>query len=44
MGYLGSMAVGAISNMVGWGQLGVKAYKNWDFKNEEIDSFIDESK
>ena len=44
LGYLGSMAVAAISNLVGWGQLGVKVYKNWDFKNEEIDSFIDESK
>ena len=44
LGCLGSMAVTAISNIVRWGQLGVKVYKNWDFKNEEIDSFIDESK
>ena len=44
VGYLGSIAVGTISNIVGLGQLGVNVYKNWDFKNEEIDSFIDESK
>ena len=44
IGSMGAGAGGLISDAVGWTKEGINAYKNSDFKNEEINSFLDESK
>lgn len=44
VGYLGAAAGSAISQVVGWSQEGINAYKNSFFKNEDVNSFLDESK
>lgn len=43
LGYLGAMGASAISSIVGWTKLGINAYKNSSFKNDDISKYIDES-
>lgn len=40
---VGASAGSLISNAVGWSQEGYNAYKNSYFKNEEVNSFLDET-
>lgn len=44
IGYAGAGIGCLISEAVGWSQVGINAYKNSYFKNEEINSFLDETK
>ena len=44
IGYVGAGAGSLISEAVGWTKEGINAYKNSYFKNDEINSFLDESK
>ena len=44
IGYVGAGVGSLISEAVGWSQEGINAYKNSYFKNEEINSFLDETK
>lgn len=44
IGYFGAGVGSLISEAVGWSQEGINAYKNSYFKNEEINSFLDETK
>lgn len=44
VGFIGSISASAISNVVGLTEFGINKSKNEVFKNEEIKSFVDETK
>ena len=43
LGYVGSVTACAISEVVGLSKVGINAYINSDFKNDELREFLDES-
>ena len=44
IGYGGAMLASSISSIVGWTKVGINAYYNSDFKNDELKEFLDETK
>ena len=38
------MLASSISSIVGWTKVGINAYYNSDFKNDELKEFLDETK